>query len=64
MKEHTKTKSIPIIISSSLEKEPLLMEEFHISEYLTKPYPLSDLSSIIIETIERSDGLIFYPENN
>lgn len=64
MKEHTKTKSIPIVISSSLEKEPLLMEKFHISEYLTKPYPLSDLSSIIMETIERSDGLILYPENN
>lgn len=64
MKEHTKTKSIPIVISSSLEKEPLLMKKFHISEYLTKPYPLSDLSSIIMETIERSDGLILYPENN
>ncbi|ARF14566.1 ATP-binding protein [Sporosarcina ureae] len=64
MKNHTQTESIPIVISSSLEKEPLLMEKFHVSEFLTKPYPLSDLSSIIMETIERSDGLILYPEND
>ncbi|PID03428.1 histidine kinase [Sporosarcina sp. P2] len=64
MKEHTKTKSIPIVISSSLEKESVLMEKFQVGKYLTKPYPLSDLSTIIMETMERSDGLILYPENN
>ncbi|ARF17225.1 ATP-binding protein [Sporosarcina ureae] len=64
MKDHTQTESIPIVISSSLEKEPLLMEKFHVSEFLTKPYPLSNLSSIIMETMERSDGLILYPQND
>ncbi|WP_303970457.1 ATP-binding protein [Sporosarcina ureae] len=64
MKAHARTKSIPIVISSSMEKEPLLMEKFHVSEYLTKPYPLSELSTIIIQTIDQPDGRILYPENN
>ncbi|ARK21462.1 histidine kinase [Sporosarcina sp. P26b] len=64
MKAYARTQSIPIVISSSMEKEPLLMEKFHVSEYLTKPYPLSELSTIIIQTIDQPDGRILYPENN
>ena len=63
MKQHEQARSIPIVISSSLEKDTLLMEKFHVSEYLTKPYPLNDLSSAILQTIERSDGRILYPDH-
>ncbi|WP_153732339.1 ATP-binding protein [Sporosarcina obsidiansis] len=63
MKETKETVSIPIIISSSLEKEPQLLKEFNIDHYLTKPYPLHDLSSTIMQNIHRSDGRILYPEN-
>ena len=64
MKAFNQTTNIPIVISSSLEKEPVLMEKFHVSEYLTKPYPLRDLSETIIQAIDNSDGRILYPENN
>ncbi|ARK24592.1 hypothetical protein SporoP37_07895 [Sporosarcina sp. P37] len=64
MKEREETKTIPIIISSALEKEPQLMEQFDINDYFTKPYPLGNLSATVLQTLERPDGRILYPENN
>ncbi|PIC65034.1 histidine kinase [Sporosarcina sp. P13] len=63
MKENTQTAMIPIVISSLMEKELQLIEKFHVHQYVTKPYPLHDLSSIILQTINRSDGRILYPEH-
>lgn len=63
MKEQKETASIPVIISSSLEKEPQLMKEFKIEHYLTKPYSLQDLSSTLMETVQRADGRILYPDS-
>lgn len=64
MKTYKLTANIPIVISSSLEKEPALMEKFHVNDYLTKPYPLRDLSATVIQAIDNADGQILYPENN
>ncbi|WP_251669742.1 MULTISPECIES: response regulator [unclassified Sporosarcina] len=64
MKKLKDTESIPIIISSSVEKDPRLMEKFHVDHYLTKPYPLHDFSATIIQNIHRSDGRILYPQSD
>ncbi|MDV6377424.1 ATP-binding protein [Sporosarcina sp. GW1-11] len=63
MKEDVMTSTIPIIISSSLEKETQLMEQFQVNDYLTKPYPIHDLSTTVIQAINHKDGSILYPEN-
>ncbi|AXI00360.1 response regulator [Sporosarcina sp. PTS2304] len=63
MKAHEIVAAIPIIISSSIEKEPHLIEKFHINGYLTKPYPIHDISSVVLQAINRTDGKILYPEN-
>lgn len=61
MKENEQTAQIPIVISSSLEKEPHLMDEFNVDKYLTKPFPLHALSDTILHSIKGTDGKIFYP---
>ena len=64
MKAYEVTRNIPIVISSSVEKETSLMEKFHVHDYLIKPYPLSKLSSTVIHALHNTDGRILYPDHN
>lgn len=61
LKSDEKTRHIPIIISSALEREEELTRKFGISHYMTKPYPLRTLSETVADTLQAEDGRILYP---
>ncbi|KAA0948558.1 response regulator [Sporosarcina sp. ANT_H38] len=64
LKEETSTQQIPIIISSALEKQEQLIEQFHVEHYMTKPYPLHKLSETVLTALHIKDGRILYPDSS
>ncbi|WP_342514112.1 ATP-binding protein [Sporosarcina sp. FSL K6-1522] len=64
LKEETSTQHIPIIISSALEKQEELIAEYQIDHYMTKPYPLHQLSETIAIALEKREGVILYPHSS
>lgn len=64
LKEETSTQQIPIIISSALEKQEQLIEQFHVEHYMTKPYPLHELSETVLSALHNKDGRILYPDSS
>lgn len=63
LKEDTTTQHIPIVISSALEKQEDLVNQFSVDHYMTKPYPLEELSSAIGQALKKRNGLILYPDS-
>ena len=61
LKEHKLTQYIPIVISSAIEREDELMQKFQVEHYMTKPYPLHELSETVLDVLHINDGRILYP---
>ncbi|MCR6098663.1 response regulator [Salipaludibacillus agaradhaerens] len=64
LKETPETHTIPIIISSALDKSEDKMREFGIKDYLTKPYPPDELSKTLLQFVssnERKEGEVLFP---
>ncbi|WP_052483852.1 response regulator transcription factor [Bacillus sp. OxB-1] len=62
LKEEEATRHIPIVISSALEEQQDLVNKFNVDHYMTKPYPLQELSGTIAQALQKRDGLILYPD--
>ncbi|MFS0576185.1 ATP-binding protein [Sporosarcina sp. 179-K 3D1 HS] len=62
LKEDPATQHIPIVISSALEKREDLVSQFNVDHYMTKPYPLHELSGTIEQALQKRNGLILYPD--
>ncbi|MDT8859823.1 ATP-binding protein [Alkalihalobacillus sp. MEB130] len=64
LKEEEKTKHIPIVISSALDKPEEKVEKYQIDKYLTKPFPPHELSTTIAEFLLHSEtGDVLFPDN-
>ena len=61
LKENKLTQHIPIVISSAIEREDELMQKFQVEHYMTKPYPLHELSETVLDVLHINDGRILYP---
>lgn len=68
LKSSEKTKSLPIIISSALDKEENNVNQYKIEKYLTKPYPPEELSKTIHAFVRASkdggNGEVLFPKVN
>lgn len=52
LRNNEKTKNIPIIISSALDKSMVDVEKYHVEKYFTKPYPPEELSTLLLTLIK------------
>ncbi|MEK3765617.1 ATP-binding response regulator [Solibacillus sp. FSL K6-4121] len=52
LRTNEKTKDIPIIISSALDKSMVDVEKYNVEKYFTKPYPPDELSTLLLTLIE------------
>lgn len=52
LRTNEKTKDIPIIISSALDKSMVDVEKYNVEKYFTKPYPPDELSTLLLTIIE------------
>lgn len=64
LKEEERTKNLPIIISSALDRADEKMHTYGIEHYLTKPYPPNRLSETVLSFLHMPvrDGRILYPD--
>ena len=62
LKANSKTERIPIIISSALEENEK-SKLYKIDHYLTKPYPPSELSTVVLDILRKGNltGEVMYP---
>lgn len=62
VKANSKTERIPIIISSALEENEK-SKLYNIDHYLTKPYPPSELSTVVLDILQKGNqtGEVMYP---
>jgi len=54
LREEPKTKDIPLIISSALDKHDELIEHFNIKHYMIKPYQLHELTEKIFDILDHT----------
>jgi PAS domain S-box-containing protein len=66
LKNDPRTDTIPIVISSALDKSDKNLMNNVIQKYLTKPYPPGDLSSTIDEIVKIKQGIgeVLFPDYN
>ncbi|WP_155894719.1 ATP-binding protein [Bacillus sp. 37MA] len=64
LKKDDRTKNLPIIISSALDRADEKMHTYGIEHYLTKPYPPNRLSETVLGFLHTpiQDGRILYPD--
>ncbi|MGN7476216.1 ATP-binding protein [Solibacillus silvestris] len=48
LRNHEKTRDLPIIISSALDKSKVNMDKYKVERYFTKPYPPEELSKLLL----------------
>ncbi|WP_175585137.1 ATP-binding protein [Alkalihalophilus pseudofirmus] len=63
LKENEKTKHVPIIISSALDRTDEKVKQYNVEKYLTKPYPPEELSKVIATFLkqESNNGTVTFP---
>lgn len=63
LKEDERTKNIPIVISSALDKSEEQVEKYKIEKYLTKPFPPNELSTAVSKFLIQSEtGEVLFPD--
>lgn len=64
LKEDVRTKNIPIVISSALDKEKERMKLYKVDEYLTKPYHPAELTKVLNSFLASPPlkGDVFFPK--
>ncbi|WP_189027530.1 ATP-binding protein [Paenibacillus albidus] len=65
LKEDSRTESIPIVISSALDKSNKILMQHNVRKYLTKPYPPGELSTTLhdIVKVSQASGEVLFPES-
>ena len=58
IRENEKTKNLPIIVSSAVDKTAETAGTFNLTDYLVKPYSPNDLSVIVLDLWEKQSGHI------
>ncbi|WP_280771108.1 ATP-binding protein [Salipaludibacillus daqingensis] len=64
LKLDPKTKDLPIVISSALDRSDEKVQQFQVNEYLTKPYPPNELSKTLLQFVqsqEKQAGEVLFP---
>lgn len=67
LKSNQKTKNLPIIISSALDRSDEKVEQFQVNEYLTKPYPPDQLSKTLLQFVNshhNQSGEVLFPSDD
>ncbi|WP_416147878.1 ATP-binding protein [Salipaludibacillus sp. HK11] len=67
LKSNQKTKNLPIIISSALDRSDEKVELYQVNEYLTKPYPPDKLSTALLQFVKshhNQSGEVLFPSDD
>lgn len=56
IRENEKTKNLPIIVSSAVDKTAETASTFNLTDYLVKPYSPNDLSDIVLNLWKKQSG--------